>query len=261
MIQHFKDLLRKPQIRLPDFLGLGAQRSGTTTLHMLLRKHPEAFVPEVKEVQYFSLHYNRKIHWYTEHFAKAEAGHRAGEITPYYLYHPKAPERIATTLPHVRLVVLLRDPVERALSGYFHAIRHGMETLPMKDAFNAEPERLRRSSSALDSNNGRHQGHSWHSYLARSRYDEQINRYLNLFSREQLLLVRSEDLFNNHHSAWKKIQEFLGLSVYTAPEQLFPTNGAARNGHTISESLRARLRRELEPTYVAMQEEYGIFWP
>ena len=168
MIQHFKALLRQRQVRLPDFLGLGAQRSGTTTLHMLLRKHPQAFVPDVKEVQYFSLHYNRNLRWYAEHFIRAEADHRVGEISLYYLYHPKIPERVASFLPHVKLVVLLRDPVERSLSGYFHAIRHGMESLPIKEAFNAEPERLYRSSSALASGHGRHHGHSWHSYLARS---------------------------------------------------------------------------------------------
>ena len=102
--------------RLPDFLGVGVQKGGTTTLQKLLEQHPGAFLPAAKELHYFSLHYARGESWYRQQFAAASPGQRNGEITPYYLFHPEASKRIQSLLPQVRLVVLLRDPVQRTLS-------------------------------------------------------------------------------------------------------------------------------------------------
>lgn len=261
MTADFRSLLRQPPARLPDFLGLGAQRAGTTMLHLLLLKHPEVFVPDIKEVQYFSLYYHYKLRWYARYFVRADANYRVGEISPYYLFHPEVPRRIATVLPNARLVVLLRDPVERALSGYFHARRHGMESLPIEEAFHTEPKRLHGAASALAPDHGQHYAHRWHSYLARSRYEEQIARYYSLFPHEQLLLLRSEDLFSDPQSAWARIQGFLGLSVLTTAEPLPPSNRATHGGLTIPSSLRVWIRTMLEPTYAAMRQDYGIIWP
>jgi hypothetical protein len=111
--------------RWPDFLVLGTQKGGTTTLHHLLRQHPDVFLPSVKEVHFFSLHYGKGAAWYGEHFRGAQPQQRCGEITPYYLFHPEAPGRIHQLLPKARLIILLRDPVERLLSQYFHSRRLG----------------------------------------------------------------------------------------------------------------------------------------
>ena len=102
--------------RLPDFLCLGAQKSGTTTLHELLSGHPGVYLPSCKEVQYFTLESNQDTRWYSAHFQRANTNQSCGEITPYYLFHPAAPLRIHTLLPDAKLIILLRDPVERALS-------------------------------------------------------------------------------------------------------------------------------------------------
>jgi len=101
--------------RLPDFLGLGTQKGGTSTLQTLLKTHPRVFLPACKEVHYFSLHAQQPTQWYADHYRKASRGQRCGDITPYYLFHPDAPERIRALLPKARLIVLLRDPVERCL--------------------------------------------------------------------------------------------------------------------------------------------------
>ena len=117
--------------RLPDFLGLGVQKGGTTTLQRLLEQHPGAFLPDAKELHYFSLHFAQGEAWYRAQFAAARSDQRCGEITPYYVFHPQAPDRVQALLPQAHLIVLLRDPVERVLSQYFHTQRLGLEPLPL----------------------------------------------------------------------------------------------------------------------------------
>ena len=121
-------------LSLPDALGIGVQKGGTTTLHHLLQAHPEVYLPACKEVHFFSKHYAAGPAWYARHFAEAPAHCRRIEITPYYVFHPMVPERVRALLPRVRLILLLRDPVERALSQLFHSRRLGFETLPAEQA-------------------------------------------------------------------------------------------------------------------------------
>lgn len=247
--------------RRPDFLCLGAQKAGTTTLHDLLRHHPDAFVPDVKETHFFTRHFDQSLAWYERHFAAARPAQTVGEITPYYLFHPAAPARIAALLPTARLIVLLRDPVERALSGYFHARRHGMEPLPIDEAFDAEAERLRGGERELGIPGQRHLAHEWHSYVARSRYDVQLARYLARFPESQLLIVRSEDLFTSPEPTWDRIQAFLGLRRITLPETLPHSNRGAGEVAMVAPELRRRLRERLAPTYQALHRVHGLTWP
>jgi hypothetical protein len=128
--------------RLPDFLGVEAQKSGTTSLHRLLAGHPQIFLPAENELKYFSKRYGEGVEWYAARYASAGRQQFCGEITPYYLFHPEAPQRIYALLPRIRIIVLLRDPVERALSQFFHSRRLGLECLELGAALTAEPERL-----------------------------------------------------------------------------------------------------------------------
>ena len=137
------------QGRLPEFLGIGVQKGGTTTLQRLLEQHPQVHLPPSKELHYFSLHYGKGEAWYRQQFADAKADQHCGEITPYYLFHPEAPQRIKALLPDVTLLVLLRDPVERALSQVFHSKRLGLEPLPLQQALAAESERLAGADDVL----------------------------------------------------------------------------------------------------------------
>ena len=106
-------------MRLPDFLGIGTQKGGTTYLHALLQHHPQIFLATPKEQHFFSLHWQRGEQWYADQFAQAESHQCCGEVTPYYLFHPEVPQRIKSQLPAAKLIVLLRDPVERALVAVF----------------------------------------------------------------------------------------------------------------------------------------------
>jgi hypothetical protein len=245
--------------RLPDFLGIGVQKGGTTTLQHLLEQHPGVFLPASKEQHFFSLHYAEGEPWYRQRFIGAEPQHCCGEITPYYIFHPEAPQRIQALLPDVRLIVLLRDPVERALSQYFHARRHGFETLPLSRALALESERLAGAEQLLKTPAGRHRSHQEHSYLARSRYEQQLQRYTALFSAEQLLLLRSEDLFHRPAELWARVLHFLELEPLALPAAA-PANAGAGEAAAVPSELRGWLREQLAPTYQAMQHTYGLCW-
>lgn len=252
------ELLRR---RLPGFLCLGTQRGGTTTLQKLLERHPQVFLPGCKEVHYFSLHADRGPGWYGEHFQAAAPQALCGEITPYYLFHPQAPRRIQALLPQAKLIVLLRDPVERSLSQYFHSLQLGLEDLPLEQALAAEVGRLAGAEAILRSPSGRHRSHQEHSYLSRSRYGQQLSRYEALFSRQQLLVLRSEDLFERPAATWRGLQRFLGLDRVPLPPLLPRANGSGGASAQVPDALRQSLRRQLQPTYGLMERFYGLRWP
>jgi hypothetical protein len=247
--------------RLPDFLGIGTQRGGTTTLYDRLRTHPDLYLPEKKEIHYFSRNFDQPLGWYTAHFANARRTQRTGEVTPYYLFHPEAPQRIAALRPQVRLIVLLRDPVERALSAYFRCRRRDLESLELEAAFAAEHDRLADAERTIATPGGRHLSHQEHSYLARSRYEEQLARYQAHFPRSQMLILRSEDFFAEPETAWRQIQEFLDVRVLPLGDTSQWRNQGRGESAGVSPAFRAELRRRLQPTYDAMRRDYAIEWP
>jgi len=236
---------------LPHFLVIGTQKGGTTSLHKLLSQHPDVFLPECKEVQYFSLHADKPISWYAKQFNAAKPGQQRGDISPYYMFHPEAPGLIKKVLPKVRLIALLRDPVERALSQYFHARRHGFEELELVDALAAEPERLA---------SGDPYSLQKHSYLSRSCYLEQLDRYEALFPNRQILVLRSEDLFNNTEAIWKRIQLFLHLQVHPLSMPLPKANAGNGEAKDVDPSVRSELMSKLYTTAKGIRNRYGFDW-
>ncbi len=246
--------------RLPDFLGVGVQKGGTTTLQRLLEQHPGAFLPPTKEIHYFSLHYVEGEAWYGRQFAAARLDQRCGEITPYYLFHPEAPARIQRLLPQVRLIVLLRDPVERALSQVFHSRRLGLEPLELEPALEAEAQRLAGAEAVLMAADGRHRSHQEHSYVARSRYEQQLPHWQALFSAEQLLVLRSEDLFARPKPVWRQVLSFLELEPCPLPALARPANAGRGEANAVPEATRRSLRTQLEATYQWAAQCLGLHW-
>jgi len=246
--------------RLPEFIGLGVQKGGTTTLQRLLEQHPDVFLPAEKELHYFSLHFIQGDNWYRQQFASAHSGQRCGEITPYYLFHPQSPARIKNLLPNARLIVLLRDPVDRALSQYFHSRRLGMEPLDLEEALAAETERLEGSTQELEAIDGRHLSHQEHSYLSRSRYELQVPLWQQRFSDCQLLILRSEDLFLKPQIVWEKVLQFLDLPGRPLPSLDRPANAGRGEAAQVPKVLRHALRDQLAPTYAWVEQQLGIRW-
>lgn len=220
-------LLTSPLRQLPDFLIAGAMKCGTTSLYNYLGQHPEIAKARKKELHFFDWHYQRGLRWYRSQFPLALPGRwagpggggiRTGEASTDYLFHPRAPERIAATLPEVRLIALLRNPVDRAYSHYHHVRKQGAEPLSFEDALAAEPQRLAGELDRLAADPA-YPGDAYrrYSYLARGAYADGVERALNVLPRHQLLVVRSEDLFEEAAGAMAGVLAFLGLAEVALP--------------------------------------------
>jgi Sulfotransferase domain len=205
---------------LPDFLVIGAQKAGTTALYAYLRWHPSIGGPSWKEVSFFDRHYARGASWYRGQFpnalrlrlARRNGAHPiVGEASPSYLFHPLAPERVAALLPDVRLIAILRDPVDRALSHYHHEVSLGREPLSFEHALEREEERTRGEVERMIDDPA-YFSHAWwnFTYRARGLYAEQLERWLAVVPRERLLVLASEELLGRPDETYARVLEFLG---------------------------------------------------
>jgi hypothetical protein len=178
--------------------------------------------PIRKETEYLTREYARGPGWYRAHFplrirgavcsSIGGAGAVTFEATPDYLFHPLAPERAARDLSGIRLVVLLRDPVERAFSHYLHMVRLGFETLSFEDAIRSEPERIGPDLEALTTDPvNRTPQLLRFSYVSRGMYAEQITRWTEQHAPARLLVVESETFFRDTAGEYSRILRFLGL--------------------------------------------------
>ena len=245
---------------LPEFLIIGGMRCGTTSLYQYLAAHPEIEPALGKELNYFSLHYGRSLRWYRGHFPRRAPGRLSFEASPYYLFHPEAPHNVAETLPDVKLVVLLRDPIERAYSHYLHTRRRGFEPLSFAAALDAEAERLHGGRAGYG---GSQDPTRLYSYASRGEYAEQLERWLDLFPRERLHAIRSEDLFSQPEMALDGLVDFLGVArigveafdrYASTPEEATPQ---------LTRALRARLSEHFAPHNQRLAELLGWSetWP
>ena len=245
---------------LPTCVIIGAQKGGTSSLYEYLVQHPDVGRPALKEIQSFTDHAWQPLGWYRAHFPRAVQAIQACEATPYYLFHPACPERIRAALPDVKLIVLLRDPVERAYSHYHmnHAVL-GYEKLDFASALDREEQRLAGEEEHLVSDpRYRSFAHKHFSYLARGMYAHQLERWYDHFPREQLLVAASEDLFADPEATLHRIQEWLGLSRHTPPV-LKPFN--AGRYAALDVALRADLRARFEPDIARLHELTASVFP
>ncbi|MDQ3658128.1 MAG: sulfotransferase domain-containing protein, partial [Actinomycetota bacterium] len=164
---------------LPDFVVIGAQKSGTTSFYRDVIRHPHVGRSTKKEVHFFDHNFDKGLDWYRAHFPSPELkdGRRTitGEASPYYLAHSLAPERAAKVVPQAKLIALLRNPANRAYSHYQHAVRYGRDPLSFEDAIEAEEDRMRKSRDKILAEQGFTPAiPSGHSYLARGVYVDQL---------------------------------------------------------------------------------------
>lgn len=197
---------------LPGAVILGAQKCGTSSLHNYLTQHPGVITPLRKEVHYFDVNYARGEAWYRAHFGRQGEPGINLDSSPYYLFHPAVPRRMHELIPDARLIVLLRDPVRRAYSHYWHERHKGREDLSFEAAVDAEPQRLARADELLASGEiAASREHQLHSYLARGRYAEQLARWFAFYPRERIHVVRFEDFARDPLAGLNGTLEFLGL--------------------------------------------------
>lgn len=202
---------------LPDFLIIGGQRCGTTSLHHYLAAHPQVRAASGKEIQFFSIHYGRGERWYRGHFPAPMAGRQTFEASPYYLFHPRAAERAAATLPYARFIAVLRDPVERAYSHYLQTRSFGVEPLSFADALAVEHDRLTWGLRAGPDSRAAHAVLRRFSYAARGRYAEQLERWFRHVPRERIHVMRSEDFYADPATTYARLLEFLDLEPFLPP--------------------------------------------
>ena len=196
---------------LPDFLVIGAQKAGTTALYAYLRWHPSVAGPFWKEVSFFDRHWARGEAWYRGQFPLRRRGRLAGEASPSYVFHPLAPERVVSLVPDVKLIVLLREPGERAYSHYQHEVALGREPLSFEDALEAEDERLRGEVERLRSDPKAFSFAWWnHTYMSRGLYADQLERWFERFPREQVLALTTEELGERPAETYATVLSFLG---------------------------------------------------
>jgi sulfotransferase family protein len=243
---------------LPSFLICGGQRCGTTSLYRALAAHP-AVLKAVwhKGVHYFDTSYHRGPAWYRAHFPlHRTASHiqkRVGvpaqtfESSPYYFYHPHAAARIARDLPHAKLIVLVRDPVERAYSQHAHEVARGYE--PERDfatALRLESARLYGQRERLLAHPYAYSfAHQHHAYRARGEYATYLKLLARHVSRERILVLDSERFFADPRPCYDRVLDFLGL-----PRLGYPTF-ERHNARPRTAAMDLRVRADLDAHYAA----------
>jgi hypothetical protein len=233
---------------LPGFLIVGAQRAGTTSLYKYLASHPEVGrVRFGKGVHYFDTNFDRSLAWYRGHFP-LDASRipllrgpiLVGEGAPYYMFHPQCPQRIEATLPGVKIIAILRDPIERAHSQWAHETARGFETLAFGEAIEAEHERLNGSDADLVDPAGRSFSHQHHSYVARGQYASQVDRLWETFGRDRVLVLPSSRLFATPGEVYAETLSFLGLASHDAEYEVHNARSYSKIDPALEDELNSR---------------------
>ena len=216
-----------------------------------------------KEVHYFDLNFRKGDNWYRSYFPLRMRNSRkyiTGEASPYYLFHPHAARRASTVVPHAKLIVLLRNPVDRAYSHYQHQVKRGKgegrETLTFEEAIEAEERILPGEvSKMLQDEYYESVIHRTRSYLSRGKYIDQLLVWSSFFQRKQMLILESEDLFNDTTNTLERMLGFLGIPHW-APETYYIPNKREYTG--VSPLIRQQLDEYYKPHNQRLYEYLGV---
>ena len=251
---------------LPDFLIIGAAKSATTSLYEYLVSHPQVCPPVRKEVCYFAFYSDRSVGWYRACFPtrreRARAARAAGaptltgEACAYYLFHPHAPARAAAVVPHAKLIVLLRDPVDRAISHYHFRVDRNHEDRSMEEAF---ADDIGHSDADFADADYDHAGSFAHfrTYVRRGQYAEQLRRWRAAFPVEQMLVIETSQLTRTGGDGFDRVLEFLDLQPWRPPT--FDEHLQARYAPAEAE-IREVLARHYAPHNAELREMLGVDW-
>jgi sulfotransferase family protein len=216
---------------LPDFIIIGAQKSGTSSIFFYLSQHPELAPSCKKEVHFFdgglisrTDNFAKGEPWYRAHFPLRKnmgAHQKAFEASPSYIFNPLAPVRMHDLIPHVKIIALLRNPTDRAISQYFQERRRKREPLEIHEAFEEEEKRL---APVLKNGDFKNEIFIHSTYKSRGRYKEQLERYLNYFPRQQILVICSESFFSDPNATLRQVFQFVGVDPNFTVNNLTPRN-------------------------------------
>ena len=203
---------------LPNFLIIGAAKSGTTALYHYLKQHPDVFLTPIKETNFFALdgmnidfkgpgdsegvHRNSitNITEYSYQFSKYKNEKAIGEVCPSYLYSENAPKNIKKYIPDVKIIAILREPVDRAFSAWLHLTRDKREYCSFDKALNNESRRIQENWAEI-----------WH-YKEQGMYYKQLRRYYDVFTKENIKVFFYNDFKNNPKKIYSEICDFIGVN-------------------------------------------------
>ncbi len=244
---------------LPTFLIIGAQKAGTTSLWYYLNQHPQIRMSQKKEVHYFDQNYQNSTAWYKSHFAwRSDKKYVIGEATPYYLFHPLAPSRVHKLLPDIKLIVLLRNPTDRAYAHYQMLRRKKLEpSEDFKAACQLEQVRILGEKERIMAEPFYHSyAHQRYTYLKRGEYASQLKNWQRYFQQNQFLILKSEAFFENPQKELDKIGAFLQIDEFDFKELGSVNPGNYKPMH---DNYRKWLNQYFKPYNEALQME--VDWP
>ncbi|HEX9997049.1 MAG TPA: sulfotransferase [Abditibacterium sp.] len=252
---------------LPNFIIVGAAKAGTTAVYYYLAQHPQIYVTPLKETNYFALAGQKCAFagpgdndYVNQLSITSEEAYRAqfdgvrdetaiGEASPLYLYSPVAAQRIRETVPHAKIIAILRNPIDRAYSAFLHLLRDHREGERDFD------QALRNEAEHIAAN----WEHIWH-YIGMGRYFEQIKRYYDLFPREQIQIFLYRDLRADPRAVLRDVVRFVGADENFEFDISHRYNEASLplgERPPLLPATRARLQNELRGDILALQELIG----
>ena len=243
---------------LPDFMIIGAQKSGTSSLYAYLCQHPQLLPSSKKEVHFFDNidNFEKGQAWYRAHFPlrkNVSAHFKTFEASPLYFFHPLTPRRIFDLIPEVKLIAVLRNPTERAISQYFDENRRGHESMPIKEALQEEEKRL---ESVIKNKDYKNDSFIYHSYKSRGLYKQQIERFLKYFPWQQILVLSSEEFFSDPDNTLRQVFNFVGVDTEFKVKDLKPRN-VSNNKNEVDPDVYRYLNNYFLPHNQALYELIG----
>ena len=203
---------------LPNFLCIGAPKSGTTSLYDVLKQHKDVFLPKFKEPHFFDSNksWNKGVAWYQASYYSKASHQCVGDFTPTYLSNSLAPGRIQKVLGNqVKFVVILRNPIDRAYSHYQMEVSSGNEKLSFDKAIDEEKNRISLDMEKMNADENFYSVNFYRkSYLTRGIYVDQIKRWFKYFPRNQFLIIQSEDLYSDTSKIYSDVLNFLNLPKF-----------------------------------------------
>jgi hypothetical protein len=238
----------------PDFIIAGATKCGTSSIYHYLSRHPQVLLSHKKELDFYWKHFKRGVDWYLAHFPTLtdRPDFLTGEATPNYIRFPQVAQRIKDTFPQTKIIILLRNPVDRAISWHYHKLNTGLTKLDLATAIASEIDRLATVSEAEITNTGYYDPDN----ILTSLYIYKLKPWIEILGREQFLILKSEDFYLNTRENMEQVFKFLNLS--SCPQDSYPKVNAGsyqdidRNIRKILVEYFAPYNRQLEK-YLGME--------
>jgi len=251
---------------LPDFIILGAEKGGTSSLYRYLIQHPFINSSVTKEINYFNKYYDRGLNWYRvcfpfkfhKFFAKnlQKKNFLTGEASVRYFDHPHAPERIKQLIPNVKFIILLRNPIDRAYSQHSMVVRGGNEKLTFEQAIEDEKDLTSEEyEKMLKDKNYYSDTYFRHAYLNRGIYVDKLKRWMDVFPKEQFLIMHSKDFFANPSKIYQKTLDFLNMPQFDLKN--YDVKGRVNENPKMDSKLRNQLIEYFKPHNERLYEFLG----